>query len=146
LTVVVALMICKLSATAHDFLENHAGNSRASRLLRGRNAHPTHYHSCAFMSLSIVKHFCRRGTLIRNRFAVVFAVSPLIEAGLTAVFSRVSRVFEEDQELRLCSANCTVCAASIYGPSPERRKPDSLRYTGGSLLFHTIYSFKRKLL
>jgi hypothetical protein len=29
---------------------------------------------------------------------------------LTAVFSRVNRRPEEDQELRLCSANWTVCA------------------------------------
>src|SRR5262245_7639811 len=37
---------------------------RASRLLRGTNARPILYHSRAFMSLSIVKHFCRRDTLV----------------------------------------------------------------------------------
>jgi len=63
----------------------------------------------------------------------------------TAAFICVNSGFEEDQELRLCSANCPVCAAPAMGQLSKQRKLDSLRYTGGGLLFHTTYSFKRKL-
>src|SRR5215468_1883378 len=52
---------------------------RASRLLRGTNARPILYHSRAFMSLSIVKHFYRRDTddpVITSLFAAPFAYVP----------------------------------------------------------------------